>query len=520
VVKSEGPNSASGYAFRVEVSGVPSEVCKRINNMNPQAVDKIEPALSGCGDSVLDKMIFYFDENFGNNLNGSTDENEPGNDDTENNDSTQAGGNSGSAGSNECSPSCGVCDECVNGVCQPKVAEPPCGDCETPDMDNNGCYLGTCSNTCTDCESCQNGRCQLTEPDPGCTAPKIAEKNAKGCFTGECICPANTPTECTGECEVLEQDAVGCNVCVDKSIQIQTGECCDSGLTSCCPLNGNICNKCEPTNTCCGKELPTCGECEHLISDEVECWHCEADASKNGNSCSSNGEVGSCFNGTCKTTSCKEGKVSCGIGTNTWCCNEGNTCGVSTGECCLDGYCCQGDEKPYKYFVYQAFETRYGCCITDPEETPEYSSDPNNELATSSRVCCTAEKPIYHLKVSACGDVYDCFEDTPELTSKHFADCCQAGGICETITTYGYDYCPNGYGDWYTPEMSVMSRRDCLSEVEPAPEPETYCTEITKKSGSVYRVCCNGGNATQVAGGFYVCNSPCTGDCTETLISE
>ena len=62
-VKAEGPNSASGYAFRVEVSGVPSEVCKRINNMNPTAVDEIEPIASGCGTSTAD-MTFYFDENF------------------------------------------------------------------------------------------------------------------------------------------------------------------------------------------------------------------------------------------------------------------------------------------------------------------------------------------------------------------------------------------------------------------------------------------------------------------------
>ena len=48
VVKSEGPNSASGYAFRVEVSGVPSEVCKRIHNMNPTSVDEIVPTADEC----------------------------------------------------------------------------------------------------------------------------------------------------------------------------------------------------------------------------------------------------------------------------------------------------------------------------------------------------------------------------------------------------------------------------------------------------------------------------------------
>ena len=50
--------------------------------------------------------------------------------------------------------------------------------------------------------------------------------------------------------------------------------------------------------------------------------------------------------------------------------------------------------------------------------------------------------------------------------------------------------------------------------------PQTYCTEITKRSGAVYKVCCEGGEPTQVHGGFYDCNSPCTGNCTETLISE
>ena len=62
VVKSEGPNSASGYAFRVEVSNVPSEVCKRIHNMNPPAVDEIVPSVDGCSNSLVNPMTFYFDE--------------------------------------------------------------------------------------------------------------------------------------------------------------------------------------------------------------------------------------------------------------------------------------------------------------------------------------------------------------------------------------------------------------------------------------------------------------------------
>ena len=63
-VLSEGPNSASGYAFRVEVSNVPSEVCKRIHNMNPPAVDAIEPSVGACGNGVVNLMTFYFDEDF------------------------------------------------------------------------------------------------------------------------------------------------------------------------------------------------------------------------------------------------------------------------------------------------------------------------------------------------------------------------------------------------------------------------------------------------------------------------
>ena len=67
-VLSEGPNSASGYAFRVEVSDVPSEVCKRINNMKPTSVDAIEPNIWGCAteSGAVNPMIFYFDENFKN----------------------------------------------------------------------------------------------------------------------------------------------------------------------------------------------------------------------------------------------------------------------------------------------------------------------------------------------------------------------------------------------------------------------------------------------------------------------
>ena len=65
---SEGPNSASGYAFRVEVSDVPSEVCKRIHNMNPTAVDEIKPDIEDClnesQNGVVNPMIFYFDDGY------------------------------------------------------------------------------------------------------------------------------------------------------------------------------------------------------------------------------------------------------------------------------------------------------------------------------------------------------------------------------------------------------------------------------------------------------------------------
>ena len=44
------------------------------------------------------------------------------------------------------------------------------------------------------------------------------------------------------------------------------------------------------------------------------------------------------------------------------------------------------------------------------------------------------------------------------------------------------------------------------------------CGEITKRTGAVYRVCCDEGKPIQTAGGTYSCTNSC-GNCTETLIS-
>ena len=351
---SEGPNSASGYAFRVEVSGVPSEVCKRIHNMNPTAVDAIEPAISNCGSATTD-MIFYFDEDFkGGPISSSSGAGSSG----------SGGGLSGGGG---CSPECGANYECVDGSCQCKNEEPFCEACETPDVDGNGCYLGTCSNTCTVCESCQNGKCQLKQPNPGCTSPKVAETDVNGCFTGNCLCPESTPTECTGSCEVLEQDAAGCNVCVDKTIQIQSGECCDEGLVSCCPLNGNTCQCNEPecpqvSNSCssgncvevepttvCGKQCP--GGFVDLNDPNLDC---DIISMFTGNHYYKCGEYGDTLRCCCEATApgwntCTDGSGHCKLclAPKVFAAPCDCVCSGNTTECGID--CCSSDEVCSEY---------------------------------------------------------------------------------------------------------------------------------------------------------------------------
>ena len=145
-MKAEGKGAQNGYAFRIEVSNVPSDVCKRIHDMNPSVVDKIEPASTNCGDGVVNLMTFYFDGDFSSVSTGSS------------------GSGSSSSGeentSDLCDEGCGEGQYCEEGTCK---------DCST--IENCATYTttrGKCE--CTECIDgyaldATTGECKVEEKD-------------------------------------------------------------------------------------------------------------------------------------------------------------------------------------------------------------------------------------------------------------------------------------------------------------------------------------------------------------------
>lgn len=236
-VYAEGPNSASGYAFRVEVDGVPSEVCKRINNMNPSAVDKIEPLASGCGDATAD-MIFYFDEDFkcvGPDCGSSS---------SSSSSSSGSSSSSSSSSGGGCSLECNECETCEGSTCVPKEENTACSndgkcngnghccqnikteaectsECKLLTTDTNGCAV--CSDSdCFEPRVCNNGSCECPEGTPS------------GADDATCECPTPTlPEGANGEgCyELKDEDADDCNEYVFKCGDLG----CKTDGSACCP---------------------------------------------------------------------------------------------------------------------------------------------------------------------------------------------------------------------------------------------------------------------------------------------
>ena len=303
--------SGETYAFRVEVDDVPADVCRRIHNMNPTAVDEIAPALANCADGT---MTFYFDEDFSNVPPGI------------NQDDCEADGD---CGAGQCCNNgvCGACEESPASVCQcPDLGEKPCDeadimtvkytcqdgtqleDCE--DWNTAGCgecpsnlqtkRTGDCcsdvakTDCCPDWENCE------CEPADDCECPVATiQKMAGECcdtIVDEACCPAWEDCGCTkatcpavtDECESgCCEEYAGGEVCgtqcdggfVDiEQIQVETGECCEGEKTLCCPANDNVCEcqvkTCEdlfdPTDE--NRTFISEADYEDLIEEEQSCY--------------------------------------------------------------------------------------------------------------------------------------------------------------------------------------------------------------------------------------------------------
>ena len=127
---------------------------------------------------------------------------------------------------------CGECEACESGTCVSKTVENQSGTC--CDQTVNCCSLTeTCDAVCT-----PNASCGENPPDP----------------TPTCT----TNADC-GECEACES-----GTCVSKSVEIQSGTCCDQTV-NCCSLTETCDAVCTPDTSCAVPQCSTnadCGECE------------------------------------------------------------------------------------------------------------------------------------------------------------------------------------------------------------------------------------------------------------------
>lgn len=250
-------------------------------------------------------------------------------------------------------------------------------------------------------------------------------------------CTPPNPPKCECAYPIFKDGFLDCgeSYCGDKKC-MPDGSCCTTPnrlKTECCDEKGN---DVATDGTCCPALDKS--DCETEIDTLTGCKVCKS--------------------------ICEVDQVPCVLGSDSWCCDAGNSCGA-VGQCCEGGYCCSNGEKPYTYFVYNSPSTGdvTGCCLLDPETTPK-EPEATNDQAKRSRLCCTAAKPIYH-KYRFLGTRwdYDCFEGEPELTGCSNAatstaeDCLNATG---SMLTYGY--CSKGYGEWSRVSQTINWTRSCL----------------------------------------------------------
>ena len=273
------------YAFRVEVSNVPSEVCKRIHNMNPTAVDEIVPASANCEveSGILDKMTFYFDENFkgvgpipgpdpdpdnpippnppaeeceltAENCTGSTP------DFDENNCKCVCLDPAPDCGDNECCKLTGEADRCG----RPTANIGDLVDYYT--LNDEGCLVK------------HTDGCEFTNypvPTESCASPKSCNANAK------CVCPTDKPYDYDGDCRVCPEGTPGgadettCACPADKPVLDNATNSCKACEYQTCPesmeedgTDAFGCLKC--------KDKPLCGSNVNGLSGEELaelCWN-------------------------------------------------------------------------------------------------------------------------------------------------------------------------------------------------------------------------------------------------------
>ena len=370
---------------------------------------------------------------------------------------------------------CGECEACESGTCVSKSVEIQSGTC--CDQTVNCCSLTeTCDAVCTPDASCGENP---PDPTPACT----------------------TNTDC-GECEACEDGA-----CVSKTVEIQSGTCCDQTV-NCCSLTETCDAVCTPDASC-GENPPDptptcttnadCGECEACesgtcVSKSVEIQSgtccdqtvnccsltetcdavCTPDTSCAVPQCSTNADCGECE--ACEDGACisKSTKILAGA-----CCDTLKNCCSLTESCeasCTPLEACETIECPEGFFLAEdgscqrcglGYYSKRGSTICTPCAVGSYANQlgslactncptgwtTSTKAATSCDICAPSYTKVGNDCVPKCkaGDFWDGTSCTPcpiGSFSQAGATTCTACNPKWSTSTEGSstcDTCAEGY---------------------------------------------------------------------------
>ena len=373
--------------------------------------------------------------------------------------------------------------------CQSKICEVVC---EAPwtgaDIDACGCPTRCdCSLSCTEpCTQLNTDTCTC-EVIPNCTCPETPVcKSCETLSVDENNCPVCVST-CSGTCS--ECTDTGCE---DRTVQIQTGTCCDDGEVSCCPLTDqcDVCtiadmNQCQcedgyqraPNGECLECPIQNLatgnyyGICQHADGRYACCcqggapnWHVKQDDSgdcilcelpkvfdgyndcmcENGNDCGATccTEDETCING----SSCCAASQVCENEMFAVCCSDGDTC--------VNGSCCSTPNADATECCAYGVGTNGQCCTTNTATCSNGTTTDDNGCTVCKEETCPADKPV---ACTSGTDTWCCVEG--HVCGSSTGQCCLGDTCCENE---GTAYCYHGRIEGDTCLFGKIDMRCCI----------------------------------------------------------
>ena len=378
--------------------------------------------------------------------------------------------------------------------CQSKICEVVC---EAPwtgaDIDACGCPTRCdCSLSCTEpCTQLNTDTCTC-EVIPNCTCPETPVcKSCETLSVDENNCPVCVST-CSGTCS--ECTDTGCE---DRTVQIQTGTCCDDGEVSCCPLTDqcDVCtiadmNQCQcedgyqraPNGECLECPIQNLatgnyyGICQHADGRYACCcqggapnWHVKQDDSgdcilcelpkvfdgyndckcENGNDCGATccTEDETCING---SSCCPTARV-CANELFSICCQEG--------EMCVNNSCCDTPNADATECCSYGVGTNGECCTVDPATCTNGTTTDDNGCTVCKEETCPADKPV---ACTSGTDTWCCAEGN--TCGSTAGQCCLGGNCC---SDGGTRYCEHLFeGQCNSGYLCCPSNKTVVSSIE------------------------------------------------------